>query len=136
VIYGIMMALASYDRSKDPMGSPVVVRIPPVYAPLQPSFDHPQLDQDDMLAMRERTAAELNAPEGTYAGRRHIPIAMAMEKALPMLLTKAVIQPGEMHAYPPGSYEGHLGGVPTTEKKANVWSNDMNNLNNQGNRFP
>jgi hypothetical protein len=122
VIYAIMMALAAYDRS--------------VYAPLQPSLEHQQLDSDDMLAMRERTEAELNAPAGvSEAGRAHMPIADAMEKALPMLLTKAIIQPGETETLP-GSFEGHPAGTSIPVKDPKVWSNNMNNLNNQGNRFP
>jgi hypothetical protein len=138
VIYGIMMAMAAYDRSTDPLASPVAVTLPPVYAPLQPSLKHDQFDRDDMQEMRERTAADLNAPAGVVlaTGRAHMPIAMAMEKALPLLLTKAVIQPGEGQTYPAGSFEGHLGGTSVPEKKPGVWSNNMDNLNNQGNRFP
>src|SRR5579862_7276473 len=55
-IYAIMMALVDHDRSQDVVGSPVVIKMPPVYAPLQPSLgyngdhdnDHDWLDQDDM----------------------------------------------------------------------------------------
>jgi hypothetical protein len=136
VIYAIMMAMADYDRSNDPLASPVAVKLPPVYAPLQPSLDHQQFDTDDMLAMREQTQAALNAPAGvTAAGRAHMPIADAIDKAIPMLLTRAIIQPGEEQPSD-GSYEGHYAGHVIPEKKPGVWSNDMNNLNNQGNRFP
>jgi hypothetical protein len=136
VIYAIMMALAAYDRSGDPVGSPVLVKLPPVYAPLQPSLEHQQFDSDDVLAMRERNQADLNATDPSPAGRPRMPIALAMEKAIPLLLTKAVIQPGEAQPYPDGSFEGHLGGTAIPAKKPHVWSNDMSNLNNQGNRFP
>jgi hypothetical protein len=64
-----------------------------------------------------------------------MPIADAMEKALPMLLTKAIIQPGETETLP-GSFEGHPAGTSIPVKDPKVWSNNMNNLNNQGNRFP
>jgi hypothetical protein len=142
VIYGIMMAMAAYDRSTDPLASPVAVKLPPVYAPLQPSLgiygndanNHLTLDSQDMELMREMAAAQLTAPRGTTAtGRSHMPINEAIDQIVGLLVSRDVVKPQESQAYPPGSYEGHLGGTTIPEKKPGVWSNDMNSLNNQGN---
>jgi hypothetical protein len=150
VVYGTMMAFAQFSRDKDPMASPVAVQLPPPYAPLQPSKgfygneknDHQSTDYDDMMVMRQTTQEELNAPAGvTAAGRAHMPINAAMDKALALLDTHDVIQPLAGPATPPGthedipagSYEGHRGDQPTPDKKPGVWTNDMNDLNNQGN---
>lgn len=142
VIYGIMMALAAHDRSTDPLASPVAIKLPPVYAPLQPSRgfygndanDHEVLDSDDMLVMRQITEQELNAPAGlTAAGRPHMPIDQAIEKTLPLLLTKNVITTPGPQPVPAGSFEGYYGGQPIPEKKPGIWTNDMNSLNNLGN---
>jgi hypothetical protein len=142
VVYGVMMTLAQASRDKDPLASPVTVQLPPVYAPLQPSKgfygdeknNHQATDYDDMLVMRQKSAEQLNAPAGTTAaGRSHMPIADAMDKALPLLLTRNVIAAGTTPVNPPGSYEGHVGDQPIPEKTPTAWSNDMNSLNNQGN---
>jgi hypothetical protein len=142
VVYGIMMALAEHGRSKDPLASPVTVTLPAPYAPLQPSKgfygneaqDHQAFDFDDMLVMRQKTSEELNAPAGTTAaGRPHMPIDSAMDKALTLLNTHDVIKAPVPLDFPPGSYEGHLGDQPIPAKKPGVWTNDMKDLNNQGN---
>jgi len=57
----------------------------------------------------------------------------AIDKALPMLITKNVIAAGEVQQEPAGSYEGHVGNQPIPAKKPGVWSSDMKSLNNQGN---
>jgi hypothetical protein len=142
VVYGIMMALADYDRSTDPLASPVAVKLPRVYAPLQPSLgfygndanNHKELDSEDMILMREQAAAALNAPAGTTAaGRSHMPIASAIDRVLPLLVQKPVIAAVVEPEYPVGSFEGHVGGTQIPPKKPGVWSNDMNSLNNLGN---
>lgn len=103
VVYGIMMTLADYDRSGDPLASPVAVKLPPPYAPLQPSLglygddynNHLNVDSQDMLVMREKTQAELNAAEGvTATGRHHLPIETAIDKTLPLLISRSCSCPG------------------------------------------
>lgn len=140
VIYAIMMALAAHDRSTDPLASPVSVKLPAVYAPLQPSLgfygnndnNHESLDSDDMLVMREKAQAALTSEGVGPTGRHYISIETAIDKALPELITRAVAPPVGETTYPPGSYEGHVGGTPLPEKPKH-WHNDMNSLNNQGN---
>ncbi len=140
-IYAVMMALADYDRSKDPIASPVTLKLPPVYAPLQPSLgfngdhdaDHDVLDADDMLLMRERTALALNSEGVTAAGRHYIGIDTAIDKVLPLLVTKPVLEPFKGEPVPEGSHEGVYGHVPQSVIPANAHVNDINSLNNQGN---
>jgi hypothetical protein len=115
-IYAIMMALVEYDRSRDPLGTPVSITRPDMYAPLQPSIGHPTEDTDDMLAMREQTQATLLNP--TLA--RQMPIGQAMDVVLAKLVISPhpVAQPAEP-TYPPGSQEGRFTGSggdrPTAE---------------------
>jgi hypothetical protein len=139
-IYAVMMGLAEYDRSKDPIASPVAVKLPPVYAPLQPSLgfngdhdaDHDVLDADDMLLMRERTAAALGSEGTTAAGRHFIPIATAIDKVLPLLVFKPAVEPTTEPTYPEGSHEGVYGHIPQSVIPANAHVNDMHSLNNEG----
>ena len=139
-IYAVMMALADYDRSKDPISSPIAVQTAPVYAPLQPSLgfngnhdaDHDVLDADDMLLMRERTAAALGSEGVTAAGRHYIAIDTAIDKVLPLLVSKPAMEPITEPTYPEGSHEGVYGHVPQKEIPANAHVNDMKSLNDQG----
>jgi hypothetical protein len=138
-IYGIMMALAEHDRASDPIASPIAVKLPAVYAPLQPSLgfygdsknDHDTLDAEDMIAMRYRAEQELNAPAGTTeAGRRHMPIESAIDTVLPLLVLKPAIAPVVEPTYPAGSREGYY---PDPNKKSenvdpSVHRNSMDRL--------
>jgi len=140
-IYAVMMALAEHDRSKDPVASPVTVKLPPVYAPLQPSLgfngdhdaDHDALDADDMLLMRERTSLALNSEGVTAAGRHYIAINTAIDEVLPLLVSKPVLEPFKGESVPEGSHEGVYGHIPQTQIPANAHVNDIQSLNNQGN---
>jgi hypothetical protein len=112
-IYGIMMALVEYDRSNDPRGSSVTLNRPEVYAPLQPSVNHPNEDWADMDLMRRDTQATLDSSGTKPSGRRYIPIADAMVKVVPLLVVKptsAVTQTTEQPV-PAGSHEGDYGGL-------------------------
>jgi hypothetical protein len=136
-IYAVMMALAEHDRSTDPVASPVTVKLPPVYAPLQPSLgfngdhdaDHDVLDADDMLLMRERTFKALNEEGTGPTGRHYIAIATAMDQVLPLLVTKPAMEPMKEMSYPPGSHEGVFGHIPQTIIPGNAHVNDINTLN-------
>jgi hypothetical protein len=139
-IYAIMMALADADRSGDAVPSPIAVKLPAPYAPLQPSLgiygnhenDHDVLDWQDMDAMRYKTTQELNSSCTTAAGRKHIAIAEAMDEALPLLkLQPVAIAPAVTVPVPAGSYEGVYNRERPTKPQGQY--NDMNRLNNLGN---
>ena len=101
-IYAIMMALVEHDRSHDPLGTPVSITRPDVYAPLQPSVAHPTEDWADMATMREQTQQTLNDPKLA----RQMPIARAMDVVLPLLVVRPAVPPTTQPTYPPGSFEG------------------------------
>ena len=101
-IYGILMAMVEYDRSRDPLGTPVSIVRPDLYAPLQPSVSHNTLDTDDMAAMRERNQEVLMHPSLA----RQMPIAQAIDVVLPLLVTRPAVPPTSQPVYPPGSIEG------------------------------
>ena len=113
VIYGIMMALVEHDRSKDPKGTVVRVERGPMYAPLQPSWEHPTEDWQDMTEMRQYTQRTLNTAGVSQTGRRFISIDEAMDKSVPLLV--AIAKPAttdaggahrDLYKYPEGTHEG------------------------------
>jgi hypothetical protein len=139
-IYAIMMAMAAADRSGDAIPSPIAVKLPAPYAPLQPSLgiydnhdnDHNVLDWQDMDALRYKATQQLNSAGTTATGRKHIAITDAMDKALPLLVVKPVaVAASNAQTYPAGSYEG----VYNENRPARLQGqfNDMNRLNNLGN---
>jgi hypothetical protein len=144
-IFAIMMALADYHRSETGNPSPVAVKLPPVYAPLQPSLgiynnhdnDHNVLDWQDMQAMRYKADQALHAPRATTAeGRTHEPIEIAMVDVLPVLQqhSKPVAAPtaSEVTTYPAGSYEGVYNDKDHSVNRAEKY-NDLHRLNDLGN---
>ncbi len=106
-IYAIMMALVENDRSHDPLGTPVSIARPDTYAPLQPSVSHPTEDWEDMAVMREETQQVLLHPTLD----RQIPIDVAINRALPLLVVRPVVPPTPVVLYPKGSIEGHFAGT-------------------------
>ena len=144
-IYGIMMALAAYDRSEVAARSPVDVKLPAPYAPLQPSLgiygnhdnDHNTLDWQDMDAMRYKAQVALKST-GKIGDRSFIPIesaiTMVIEKKL--LVTRPVVMPVVPQKYAPagpGSFEGFNSSYPVKTIDPKLNPNDMNRLNNLGN---
>ena len=109
VIYAIMMALVEHDRSHDPLGTPVSIARPEVYAPLQPSVGHPTEDWADMEAMREQVQATLLNP--TLA--RQMPITQAMDVVLDKLVVHPTVRPVAVVPFDADSFEGkYTGGGP------------------------
>jgi hypothetical protein len=108
-IYAVMMALVDHDRSHDAISSPITVTLPPVYAPLQPSREHPTLDADDMFAMRQKAQADLAASGISSTGRRYISINAAMDKVIAMNLLpiRPVVSPVVQPPNPAGTWEGY-----------------------------
>jgi hypothetical protein len=81
----IMMEFVKYDRNSDPINSPVAIeRVQPLQ-PLQPSWNHNRLDQEDMQNMREQTYYQLHAAGVSPTGRKYIPIETAMDQVLSQL---------------------------------------------------
>jgi hypothetical protein len=87
-MWGVMMLFVGYDRSKDPIATPVRVEHLPVAQPNQPSPQHDFLDHEDMQAMREETSKVLNSSGTSPSGRHYISINEAMERVLPKLPVK------------------------------------------------
>jgi hypothetical protein len=88
-----MTEFVKYDRSYDPIASPVTVEQVRPPAPLQPSWSHNEKDQEDMQAMREQTFNQLHFNGISPAGRKCIPIETAMDKVLPLLPIRVPAEP-------------------------------------------
>jgi hypothetical protein len=137
-IYAVMMAMASYDRSRDAIASPVKVELPAPYAPLQPSLgfydrhdqDHDVLDYEDMILMRERVTKVLDGEGTTLAGRHYVSIDTAMDTVVSqsLLASKPAIAPVVEPVQPAGVHEG-VGNVKHEPDAPDVHSNDMHNVN-------
>jgi len=144
-IYAIMMAMAAYDRSSDAVPSPVAVKIPAPYAPLQPSLgiygnhdnDHDLLDWQDMDAMRYKATEALTSDKVVMeSGRHHIPINAAIDLVIAKnyLVTKPVVEPmAAVVSYPPGSYEGVFNQDRPAKPDPDLNPNNLQRLNNLGN---
>jgi len=87
-MWGLMTLFVDYDRSRDPVGSPVAIHQEPSAVPLQPSVEHNLVDREDMTAMREATQQALNSSGTSPTGRRYISIKDAMDQVLPKLPVK------------------------------------------------
>jgi hypothetical protein len=87
-MWGLMTLFVDYDRSKDPVGSPVAIHREPSAVPEQPSVEHNFVDREDMTAMREETQRALNSSGTSPTGRRYISINEAMDQVLPKLPVK------------------------------------------------
>jgi hypothetical protein len=87
-MWGVMMLFVNYDRSKDPIATPVKIEHAPVAQPNQPSPQHNFVDHEDMAAMREETTKILNTSGTTSGGRKYISIDEAMVRVLPKLPVK------------------------------------------------
>lgn len=144
-IYAIMMALADWHRSDQFVPSPVATKVPPIYAPLQPSLgfyattreekaarDHDVLDWQDMQAMRYQVETVLSSYGEGANGRKYEPITVAMRDVLPKLVVHPVagIPEAQEHNYPAGSYEGVYGEKPAPPQGR---YNDLHSLNDLGN---
>jgi hypothetical protein len=92
-MYVIMMGFVKYDRGGDPINSPVAIEHVQPPQPLQPSWNHNRIDQEDMRLMREQTYAQLHSTGISPTGRRYIPIETAMDQVLPQLPIHAAVQP-------------------------------------------
>jgi hypothetical protein len=95
-MWGLMTLFVDYDRSKDPVGSPVVIHQAERPFPMQPSPDHNVVDREDMTAMREQTQHELTSSGTTASGRRYMPIEQAMDQVLPKLPVKTHGEPTDI----------------------------------------
>ena len=84
-VWFILTAFVDFDRTFDPIASPVVVEKAPPPQPLQPSWSHNQLDQQDMLEMRDQTYKQLHFDGVSPTGRKCMPIETAMDEILPLL---------------------------------------------------
>ena len=147
-IYAIVMAMAASYRKDMVNPSPVAVKLPPVYAPLQPSLgfydnhdqDHDKHDAEDMADMRYKTRQILSGSgENPVSHRKWEPIDVAMNDVLEknLLVVKpvprAVAAKDDFPPAGPGSYEGFLNDSNNAYVKPTGRFNDMNTLNNQGN---
>ena len=121
IIYGIMMALIDHDRSADLKGVAVSIIRPPVYAPLQPSLEHPTEDWEDMHLMRQQTQAILDSAGTSKTGRRYMTIADAMNVVVPKLAisdAKDLPKPYvPAWTYSPESHEGEYHGSTRADVK-------------------
>jgi len=96
-MWGVMMLFVNYDRSNDPIASPVKVEDPVPAAPLQPSPMHNYNDREDLTLMRKDVYASLDSSGVTASGRRFIPIEEAMKQVLRTLKVKPAIPANEPH---------------------------------------
>jgi hypothetical protein len=78
-MWGVMMLFVNYDRSNDPIASPVKVERPPVASPLQPTPQHPYTDREDVTMMRDEADRILTSSGTTPTGRHYIKISDAMD---------------------------------------------------------
>ena len=147
-IYGIMMGVAAYYRH-DSIQSPIAVKLPPVYAPLQPSLgsydnhdnDHDVLDWQDMEAMRYKTDLALNNSGMTSSGRPYISINSAMSQVIDnklLVIRPVAMAPVVVSTFPPaplGSYEGFVNDPLSRPAPIDpaLNPNDLQRLNNLGN---
>jgi hypothetical protein len=131
-IYAIMMALVEHGRTTDAVTSPLVIKLPPVYAPLQPSLgyngdkdnDHDWLDQDDMLMMRQKVDFALKQSGTSSTGRRFLNISTAIDEVSqknmltvnPPKTWAPVTQP----ANPKGTWEGYTPNIEAAEPATNA----------------
>jgi hypothetical protein len=85
----IMMEFVKHDRTFDPINSPVAIERVQPSEPLQPSWNHNRLDQEDMRLMREQAYTQLHSSGISFTGRRCIPIETAMDQVLSQLPIRA-----------------------------------------------
>jgi hypothetical protein len=89
----IMTEFVKYDRGYDPIASPVSIQQMQPPQPLQPSWNHNQMDEQDMQTMREQTYKQLHSSGVSPTGRKYIPIETAMDEILPQLPIRPSHQP-------------------------------------------
>ena len=90
----IMMEFVKYDRSYDPIASPLTIEQVQPPEPLQPSWNHNQKDREDMEIMREQTFKQLHFTGTLPTGRKCIAIETAMDEVLSQLPIRAAVEPG------------------------------------------
>lgn len=98
-MWGVMMMFVKYDRSNDPIASPVKMENTENAVPLQPSPPHDYNDREDMTRMRLETSAALQGGAASTSGRHSIPIDEAMKQV--RLDVRPAVPPSAPQSSPP-----------------------------------